>query len=99
VAPRLGIIVIFLAYRQRVPAIVVPIVVGVVLFAVIFTVIKCTKIRRLTVSGGGDQDSTIQTEQGDRSQVPILIEPSDDDEEMIDFTGDNNAASDMSETA
>ena len=94
-----GSIVIFLAYRQRVPAIVVPLVVGIVLFAVMFTVIKCTKITRLTVSDRRDQGNTIQTEQGDSLQVPILCEPDDDDEEMIDFTGGNNAVSGMSETA
>lgn len=77
----------------------VPVVVGVALFAVMFTVIKCTKIRRSTVSDRRDQDNTIQTEQGDSSQVPILFEPNDDDEEMIDFTGDNNAACGTSETA
>ena len=77
----------------------VPLVVGIVLFAVMFTVIKCTKITRLTVSDRRDQDNTIQTEQGDSLQVPILCEPDDDDEEMIDFTGGNNAVSGMSETA
>ena len=90
----------FLAYRQRVPAIVVPIVVGVVLFTVMVTVIKCTKIRRRsTVLDGRDHGNTTQTGQEDNSsQVPILFEPSDD-EEMLDFTGDTNAASGTSETA
>ena len=71
----------------------VPTVVGVILFAVMITVIKCTKIRRSTVSGGRDQGNTMQTEQGDTPQVPILCQPNDSDEEMIDVTRDNNTAS------
>ena len=75
----------------------VPIVVGVVLFAVMVTVIKCTKIRRST--DRRDHGNTTQTREEGSSQIPILFEPSDDDEEMIDFTGDINAASGTSETA
>lgn len=77
----------------------VPIVVGVVLFAVMITVIKCTKIRRSTVVDRRDDGNTTPTGQDHSSQVPILFEPSDDDEEMIDFFADNNAALEMSETA
>ena len=76
----------------------VPIVVGIVLLAVMVIVIKCTKIRRLTVSGRPDQGNTMQTEQGDTSQVFILYEPNDGDEEMIDVTTDNNRDSGTSET-
>ena len=76
----------------------VPIVVGIVLFAVMVIVIKCTKIRRSTVSGRPDQGNTMQTEQRDTSQVVILYEPDDGDEEMIDVTRDNNTASGTSET-
>ena len=57
------------------------------------TVIKCTKIRRSAVSGGRDQGNTMQTEQHDTSQVLILSQPNDSDEEMIDVTRDNNTAS------
>ena len=35
----------------------------------------------------------MQTEQGDTSQVFILYEPNDGDEEMIDVTRDNNTVS------
>lgn len=77
----------------------VPIVVGVVLFAIMVTVIKCTKIRRSTVLDRRNHGNTTQTGQDDSSQVPILFEPDEDDEEMIDFTGDNNTASGTSETA
>ena len=40
----------------------------------------------------------MQTEQGDTSQVVILYEPNDGDEEMIDVTRDNNRDSGTSET-
>ncbi|KAL9972974.1 hypothetical protein ACROYT_G019375 [Oculina patagonica] len=76
--------------RQRIAGIVVPIVIGVVLFAIIVTVIKCTKIRRSESTG---QESS--------SQIPLLLEPVEstpDDEEMIDLTEDNNSASGTSET-
>lgn len=67
----------------------VPIVIGLVLFSIIVAVIKCTKIRRSTGQEGS-------------SQIPLLLEPTEsspDDEEMIDLTEDNNAASGTSETA
>ena len=45
------------------------------------------------MSGGRDQGNTMQTEQGDTPQVPILCQPNDSDEEMIDVTRDNNTVS------
>ena len=45
------------------------------------------------MSGGRDQGNTMQTEQHDTSQVLILSQPNDSDEEMIDVTRDNNTAS------
>ncbi|KAL9972975.1 hypothetical protein ACROYT_G019376 [Oculina patagonica] len=80
------------AHRYRIAGIVVPIVIGIVLFATIVAVIKCIKIRRSTGSAG---------EQGS-AQVPFLLEPiesSPDDEEMIDLTQEeNNTASGTTET-
>ena len=76
----------------------VSVVVGMVLLAVMVIDIVCTKIRRSTVSGRPDQGNTMQTEQGDTSQVVILYEPNDGDEEMIDVTRDNNRDSGTSET-
>lgn len=61
-----------------VPATVVPVAVGAVLFVIIVVVIKCVKIRRLT-------------RQDDGSQYPLLVET--DDDEMIDLTeGDTPTA-------
>ena len=50
------------------------------------------------MSGRPDQGNTMQTEQGNTSQVVILYEPTDGDEEMIDVTRDNNRDSGTSET-
>ncbi|XP_078369242.1 tolloid-like protein 2 isoform X1 [Oculina patagonica] len=63
---------------HHIPGIVVPIVLGIVLFAIIVTVIKCTKITR----------STASTRQEGSCQVPLPLERIEfplNDEEMIDF--------------
>lgn len=63
-----------------VPAIAVPIAIGVVLFVTIAIVIKCVKMKRRRSTG-----------QDYNTEYPLLIEPEDDDE-MINLAGDDNPA-------
>ena len=63
-----------------VPAIAVPIAIGVVLFVTIAIVIKCVKMKRRRSTG-----------QDYNTEYPLLIEP-DDDDEMINLAGDDNPA-------